>query len=261
MAGNEIEVCRFLFSNIENIDLKHIGQVREIGAPLLNEHGYLPVQTLDDLLKISTEDARKKADVYLNGVGVSIKQLGGSFAYNRLQRANIIEVYSILGFSSPESKLNQIDEEVYKFHQGLLTSRNRPWEDLFSEQDFKDLLNFLMMRGSPNLGMSNHPAAFILEAPATDLSCSNIQVYSFSEYFDIHKQKLKIAIRRQWVGQDSNSEHSRALSLTKKISNAPWVFNDIAGQPKLSARGRRWREDFPEAEKKTVYFLMIEKLK
>jgi hypothetical protein len=261
MPGNEIEVCKFLFSNIGNLNLEHIGQLREIGAPLPNNQAYLPVQTLDELLRISTEDARKKADVYLNGMGVSIKQLGGSFAYNRLQRANIIEVYSLLGFSNPESKLNQIDEEVSNFHKGLLTSRNRPWEDLFSEQDFKNLLIFLMMRGSPNFGMSNHPAALILEAPNTILSCNNIQVYSFDEYFDIYKRKFKIAIRRQWVGQDSNSEHSRALSLAKKIGNAPWVFNDIAGQPKLSTRGRKWREDFPENEKKTVYFLMIEKLK
>lgn len=53
------------------------------------------MQNLDELIKISTTDSRKKADVYLNGIGVSIKQAGGSFAYNRLQRANIIAVYSI----------------------------------------------------------------------------------------------------------------------------------------------------------------------
>jgi hypothetical protein len=33
------------------------------------------------------------------------------------------------------------------------------------------------------------------------------------------------------------------------------VFPDIAGQPTM------WREDFPENERKTVYFLMLEKLK
>lgn len=219
------------------------------------------MQNLDELIKISTTDSRKKADVYLNGIGVSIKQAGGSFAYNRLQRANIIDVYSMLGFSNPDLKLTQIDEEVYKFHQGLLTNRNRPWEDLFSEQDFNYLLKFLMMKCCPNLGISNHPAALILQAPASDLNCNDIQVFTFDEYFDTHKQKLKIAIRRQWVGQDSNSEHARALSLAKKSDNSSWVFNNIAGQPNLSTRGRRWREDFPESERKTVYFLMIEKLK
>jgi hypothetical protein len=108
MAGNEIEVCKFLFSNIGSINLKHIGILEEIGAPLPNNRGYLPVKSLEDLLKISTTDSRKKADIYLNGIGVSIKQAGGSFLYNRLQRANIIDVYSMLRFSSPDLKLTQI---------------------------------------------------------------------------------------------------------------------------------------------------------
>lgn len=41
MAGNEIEVCTFLFSNIGNLNLKHIGKLQEIGAPFPNTQGYI----------------------------------------------------------------------------------------------------------------------------------------------------------------------------------------------------------------------------
>ncbi len=261
MAGNEIEVCIFLFSSIGNIHLKHIGQLREIGAPLPKKQGYLSVQTLDDLIKIYTEDSRKKAAIYLNGIGVSIKQIGGSNLFNRLQRAKIIDVFSSLGFSSPQTKVTQLDREVYKFHECLLASRNCSWQDFFTKSDFQELLKFLMMKASPIQGISKHPAELILEAPQFGLTQHNIQVYSFDEYFHTYKHKIVIAIRRQWVGQDSESEHKRALGISKKPGNSPWVFDNVAGQPRLSTRERRWREDYPESERITVHFLMIEKLK
>jgi hypothetical protein len=72
-----------------SISLKHIDLLVEIGIPLNNRPGYRPAQSLDDISEILTTDSRKKADVYLNSRGVSIKQAGGSFAFNRLQRANI----------------------------------------------------------------------------------------------------------------------------------------------------------------------------
>ena len=258
MAGNELDVCKFLLSNIGILNLKHIGKLWEIGAPSNNTQGFVIVQTLNDLSKILTSDSRKKADVYLNRIGVSIKQSGGSVAYNRLQRASILNVYSMLGFERPDIKITQIDEEVYKFHQGLLTSRNRPWAYFFSEADFKKLLNFFMLIGSANYGISPHPARFILEAPALNLSQENLNIYSFDEYFDRYKEKFSIAIRRQWIGQLSQSEHSRALSMASKIENLPWVFTDIVGKPRGDMN---WREDFPISQRRTVYFLMIEKAK
>lgn len=256
MAGNEKAICEFLYSHMGSISLKHIGLLVEIGIPLSNRLGYRPAQSLDDISEILTTDSRKKADVYLNSKGVSIKQAGGSFAFNRLQRANILEVYSNLGFTSPQSKLTQMDREVKKFHDGLLPRRNLPWQEFLSENNFKTLLNYLMMLGSPNLGKSMHPADFILEAPATNISISNIQVYSFDEYFDTHKEKFQIAIRRQWVGQASNSEHQRALGLSSKPDNLPWVFNEVVGIPRVG-----WRDEVYEVDRKTVYFLMIEKKK
>ncbi|MFP4119814.1 hypothetical protein [Coleofasciculus sp.] len=256
MAVNEKAICEFLFSNIGHINLKHIGILQKIGIPDKNYHGYRLAESLSDISTLSTTDSRKKADIYLNSKGVSLKQAGSSFSFNRLQRANLIQVYSRLGLAAPQTILTQLDQEIHRFHQGLLSSRDRPWHNFFSENDFKTLLKFLMMLGSPNLGMSQHPAELILEAPATQISRDTIKIYSFDEYFNCYKERLHIAIRRQWIGQTSKSEHGRAISLAKKPDNVPWVFDDVVGTP----RGG-WRNDIDEADRKTVYFLMIEKKK
>lgn len=129
-----------------------------------------------------------------------------------------------------------------------------------AEQEFKQLLEFLMMKGSPNFGFSEYPAQYILEAPKKDINQNNINLYSFNEYFDLYKNKLSIAIRRQWVGQASESEHKRAFGLAKKLDNFPWVFDEVVGEPKIHKTTRkRWKDDFPINKRKTVYFLMIEK--
>lgn len=254
MAGNEINLINYLFKNMDQIALSHLGLVREIGAP--TALGYSRVNNLGELLTIKSEDARKKADVYINGYGVSIKQTGGSFSFNRLQRANLQEVFTNLGFGNPQRTLQRTDEEVWNYHKGLVPLRNRPWNIFFSEVEFKSILEFLMLKGSPNYGISNHPADLILEAPATSFRSSNINVYTFDEYFNTHKNKFMIAIRRQWVGQASKSENGRACSLAKKAENLPWVFNNVVGEPRTG-----WSKEFDTSQRKTVYFLMIEKIK
>jgi hypothetical protein len=260
MPGNEIEVCRFLFLNRGRIQLNHIGWVQDLATPVVGNDRYLLLQSLDDLSQISTSHAGKKADVYINGRGISIKQSGGSFAFNRLQRANLFEMHTSLGLVEPRTIIANIDQAVQRFHQGLLISRSQPWQNFFSEQDFKALMLFLMLKGSPNQGLSNHPAEFILEAAKTISSNTDLTLYSFDEYFEQYKLKFKVALRRQWVGQESDSEHSRALGLSRKIENEPWVFDTIVGQPKPHQKTqRRWRENFPESDRRTVYFLMIEK--
>ncbi len=262
MAGNELEISRYLLVNKGQIHLNHIGRVEDVAAPIIGSDRYISLQTLDDLSRISTAHSGKKADVYLNGQGISLKQSGGSFAFNRLQRANLSEVHTSLGLTHPEVIIANLDREVQRFHRGLLLSRNQPWKNFFSEEDFKTLMIFLMLKGSPNQGLSDHPAEFILEAAKTVNSNSDLALYSFDEYFERYKLKFEVAIRRQWIGQESDSEHSRALGISRKLENAPWVFDDVVGQPKPhKITQRRWRRDFPESERRTVYFLMIEKKK
>ncbi|VEP12114.1 conserved hypothetical protein [Hyella patelloides LEGE 07179] len=254
MAGNELKICKFVLAHLGNLNLKHIGVIKEIATPIKQSSDLKIIKSEDDLSTVSTQDSWKKADIYLNRSGVSIKQIGGSFAFNRLQRANIVNLYQQLEFTDIENKLTLIAQDIKRFHQGLLNSRNVPWQNYLSELDFKELLKFLMLTGSPNQGISSHPAQYILEAPSSDINQNNISLYSFDEYFELYKSNLSIAIRRQWIGQNSNSEHKRALSLAKKVNNSPWVFNEVVGQPRSG-----WRDNFPKEERKTVYFLMIEK--
>jgi hypothetical protein len=262
MAGNEIEVCRFLFSNINQIHLNHIGRVTEVAAPISGSDRYIAIQCLEDFSQISTSHSDKKADIYLNGRGVSIKQMGGSFPFNRLQRKNLFALYTTLSFAHPETIIAKIDEEVHKFHQGLLTQRNQPWQTFFLERDFKTLMRFLMLEASPNLGLSKHPAEFILEASRKITHQNDLKLYFFDEYFEQYKQKFQISIRRQWVGQESDSEHQRAIGIASHPDNSHWVFDDVAGQPKIHrTTKKRWRDGVPATDRKTVYFLMIEKKK
>ncbi len=249
MAGNELNVCRFLVMNLSSIRLSHLGRIDEIRDP---DGGIISSQ--DEINKISTQSSRKKADIYINGKGVSIKQTGGSVAFNRLQRANIAGIFELLQFTGIDRLISKLDKAVNSFHLGHLDRRNRCWADFFLENQFRSLLEFLMMKGSPNVGLSNAPAEFILEAPHSEISLENINVYTFEEYFSKYKSQFKIALRRQWVGQKSNSEHNRALSLLKKAGNAPWIYHDVSGCPRTG-----WRVNFPAEQRKTVYFLMIEK--
>lgn len=261
MAGNEIEVCRFLILNSGKVHLNHIGLVEAIAGPKKGADRYTLLQSVEDLHLISTSDSKKKADIYLNDRGISIKQSGGSFPFNRLERANLLEVYTYWGLTDPEGIISNIDQAVSKFHQGLL-KRSQPWENFFSEPDFKTLTQSLMLKYSPKYGLSNHPAEFILEAPQIINRADELLLWSFDEYFEQYKSKLKVAIRRQWVGQESDSEHRRALSISSKTDNLPWVFDDVVGQPRLhQVTRKRWRDEVAESDRKTVYFLMIEKKK
>ncbi|MBT3690448.1 hypothetical protein HOE31_04795 [bacterium] len=254
MPGNELIIVEYLLNNLGNIELPLLGIISEIGSPK-NGPDYTILSRTTDIGQVISEDAKKKADIYLNGKGISLKQSGSSFSYNRLQRADLKNVYEMLNFNNIPNKLSQIDDEVSAFHNGQLDRRDRPWRNFFVEADFKALLNFLMMKGSPNNGISEHPAEFILEAPIIINSLDDIKVFTFDNYFNHYKDKFVVSIRRQWIGQDSRSEHARALGLSKKEGNLPWVFDNVVGQPRSG-----WKNDWNENDRKTVYFLMLTKL-
>lgn len=260
MAGNEIEITKYLLNNLGTVKLNHLGLVINVGAPT-SKGGFTNVSSLEELALISTEDAAKKADIYINGRGVSLKQSGMSFSFNRLQRAELLDVFKTVGFACPDEKLLRIDKEIDDFHNGLIQKRSRPWQNLFDEVDFKRLVKFLMTEGSPNLGYSSHPAEFILEAPKSGITQQKIIVYNFDEYFEMFKQNLFVALRRQWIGQSSNSEHRRAIGLARKDGNRKWVYDTISGSPRVSkTTGTKWRDDVPESERKTVYIIFVEKI-
>lgn len=255
MPGNEKEIAKYLVANKGKASLRHLGVITSVGAPKSLIAGCKEISNAKDVdACLASEDSRKKADIYINGEGISLKQKGATFSYNRLQRANLLEVFKLLNFADPEATLRRIDKEVTMFHSNQLDRRNRPWQDLFSEDEFKSLTKFLMMDSAPNVGYSLHPARFILEAPANGISEDEVDVFTFDEYFNKYRDNFKIAIRRQWVGQSSNSEHNRSVGLVRKPENAPWIFDTVVGAPRTG-----WRAGFPVKSRKTVYFLMIEK--
>jgi hypothetical protein len=257
MPGNEKEIAKYLVKNKGKVSLRHLGVVTSIGAPNRRVAGFKELVRANDIDEyLSSGDSHKKADIYINGHGVSLKQKGATFSYNRLQRANLLEVFKLLNFANPEATLKRIDKEVEMFQGNQLDRRNRSWQDLFSEDEFKTLTKFLMMDSAPNVGYSLHPAKFILEAPAKSILEGTIDVFTFDEYFSKYRNNFKIAIRRQWIGQGSDSEHNRSVGLARKPENAPWVFNNVVGVPRSG-----WRPSFPISNRKTVYFLMIEKEK
>lgn len=257
MAGNELEVVKYLINNLGSVSLNHLGLVKHLGAPRKNEEGFTLLTNEQDLNLVSTSDRKKKADIYINGFGVSLKQEGGNFSFNRLQRKSLEPVFNLLSFDNIKNKIEKLDQEVKKFHENNQEEkRNVTWSVFFTEKEFYQLTELLMMKYSPADAYSQHPAALMLVASKEISKPSDINVFTFEEYFHLKKNNLKISIRRQWIGQDSVSEHNRAVGMAKVLENAPWVFNKVAGKPKTG-----WRAGFPESDKKTVYFLMIEEEK
>jgi hypothetical protein len=171
----------------------------------------------------------------------------------------MLKLFNFLELKNPQEMLDKIDKEVDNFHAELIFGRSRLWNNIFVENDFKTLVKFLMMTGSPR-GESKHKAEYILEAPKRIRNVGDIDVYTFEEYFEKYKNSIFIGVRRQWIGQASKSEHSRAFGLAKKIDNKKWVYDDIKGTPdKHPETGLIWKPDWHEAKRKTVYMIFIEK--
>lgn len=250
MPGNERLVVKYIIEHKNSLKLNHIGVINKIQNPS-SDGRLIDISTVDSL---RTEDSSKKADIYLNKKGVSIKQSGSSFLYNRLQRSEMLRVFQMLGFSNPASILKKMDDLINQFHNGHFESRDRHWSEAFDKDEFVQLLEYLMMKGSPNLGTSSHPAEFILTAPGANISASTIFVETFCEYFKKYSDVIYISLRRQWIGQLSNSEHQRALSLARKQGNAPWVYTNIVGSPRT---GWRNNTEFPISNRRTVYMTFI----
>ena len=247
--GNEVEVVDYLIRNKGLLHLKHLGLVNKIENP--GQNGELIEISSTEILR--TEAAGKKADIYINGQGVSIKQAGDTFLFNRLQRAEMLEVFSSRRLTNPTSNLAKIDKLIINFHEGRC-SRDRHFTEAFNTNDFYQLLKYLMMQGSPNLGKSDYPANYILTAPSCNINSTNISCLTFDEYFKLYSSNIFISLRRQWVGQSSSTEHTRATGLAAKSENLPWVFKTISGNPRTG-----WLSEtvFPKSSRKTVYMTFI----
>ncbi|WP_238917707.1 hypothetical protein [Clostridium sp. YIM B02555] len=255
MAGNEKQLCTFLFKNLNKISLNHLGQITSLSNPQNNAGQPIPITTFEELNAIKPDSSSKKADIYINNIGVSLKQHPSCNLFNRLQRSELPVLLKTLKIDNSDKIISKFDYAIHQLHNGQIRGRNRSWNDFLSEDNFKIILKYLMMTGSPNIGNSMYPASLILEGPKDLTSTIDISVFTFDEFFHKYKDKIKIAIRRSWYGQASDTEHNRASGLMSKPGNERWVFNTISGKP------RGWRDSIPPNKRKTVYYCMIEKVK
>jgi len=247
VPGNEKNVVKFLLRNKLSICLEHIGEILSIKSPISG--GQMQemhsVQDIEDFVDENSKN--KKADIYINDKGVSIKQTGGSKAANKFQRKSAIFIFNTLNIQNPYENLLKIDEAVKSFHEGKI-KRDINWQDFFLEEDFKLLMKHLMMLGDQKK-ISDFPADLILTSPKIP-TISDFKTYTFDEYFEAKKDITAISIRRVWPSQRSKSESDRAKSIAKVEGNFPWVFDNIAGTADSG-----FKED--SDDKRTVYYLDI----
>ena len=249
--GNERETLEFLVRNIGLIVLPKIGLLKDVSVPSKNGE-LVSIKKPKDLQRFSSSDGRKKADFYLNGYGVSHKQMGSSQLANRLQRHSLLAFLNLLGIRDAKKVSNKMDELVKSVHYHQ-TNRNKNWEQCFNLIDFKKMLRYLMTQGSQNNGLSENKVDIILTSSKVIEGVEDIKLYTFQEYFKEFAHKIKIAIRRCWRGQFSNSEHRRAISLGRKEGNRQWIFDNVVGEPKSG-----WNPNFPRRGRNTAYYFSIE---
>lgn len=249
MPGNEKDVLKFLLENKNKINLNHFNSIKSIKIPHRNKLFELNSINFDDFF---SDDARKKADVFINDKGCSIKEVA-SVLYNRIQRKDIDNFFGNFFTKKrvKEMKL-ELDKKVKKIHsQSHIQSFN--FLEIMAENEFKQILYYLMFKGSPNYGETNAPAQFILEAKKILRSPNDLKVYTFEEYFKKNKNEIFLRFRNSKFGQKSETEHNRARSHLSFEENLPWCFNSIKGSP------QGWRTNIDEKDRKQVYYLMIEK--
>lgn len=258
MPGNEKKTIKFILQNKRKIELKYIGKIKTVKVPYKNN---IITATSQNIEKFKSDDSSKKADIYLNDIGISLKQDGGSFAFNRIQRKFLPNFLSkILNFDNAEEIIKKIDVQIQSFHKKNddEISSFSPLEVMKREQ-FNILLKYLMLEGSPK-EKSKFPAKYILNSKKRISLLGDLKIFSFEDYLNEFSLSHVLRMRRSWYGQESESEHKRAKGLLKTVDNKPWCFDNVSGLPNAHLKtNKRWRDDVPEAERKTCYYLMIEK--
>ena len=254
MPGNESEVLKFILSNKNHIRLNGIDKIKTIKVP--KEGSFLELKSLEDLSKVDSSDSTKKADFYINDVGISIKQEGSSPLYNKAQRKHLKDFFNFFFKENISSMIiNNLDKEVKQYHLNRRL-RDIRFSEIMSEDKFKKVLKYLMLDGNADLKNNDFKAKLILVSKKKPNKIDDLNFMNFDKFFLRYKSLLVFALRRTWVGQLSKHEHSRALSISKVSENQKWVFNEVSGKPRAK-KGKLWRDDFDQNARKTVYYLNI----
>lgn len=227
--GYEEQVISWLEENKGKIILPHIG-------------------VLTKLERIGKSNSNlKKADVKLNGVAVSLKDVQGSFLYNKASRSDLLKILS-------SSDITWFDQQVQNIHCHN-QKRNVRWQEGLKRDRFERLLRMLVMDMNLKIGISEYPAVYLLTHPKKIENIIDICVYDFDEFFEMFAENwITFAFKRHWPGQNDKSESLRAKRIMNEPDSLPWVFHGISGDgPKA------WADDAPPInERKTCFTCSIE---
>jgi hypothetical protein len=256
MPGNEKEVIEFIVNNRSQLNFPIIGAINKIEIP--RENRLEEITNIKQLHNFYSDDAHKKADVFINDKGISIKQSGGAPLYNKAQRKFLIKFFNYFFDVKISNKLiKKLDNKVKEFHQNII-NRDINFLDIMDENQFKKILKYLMLEGSAQLIKSKFTAELILIASDKPRLKEDIKIYNFIDYYNEYKSNLVLAIRRIWIGQRSDSEHGRAKSIFSKEENKPWCFDDVSGKPRTHRLyGTKWRDDVLPKNRKTIYYVNV----
>lgn len=236
--GQEDRVIEWLKANVGKITLSHIGVLKEV-----QEIGKM-------------NDNRKKGDVYLNGLSVSLKDVESSFLHNRIHRKDLIEHFKL--------NIDWFDNHVRQIHEKNLP-RNVKWQGSMILDDarrdakkFKAMLRELMLSRNPKQGISDYPAEYILTHPRKVENAMDISLFNFDEFFDLFAENwISYAFKRCWYGQGKDggdtSEHDRAKRILSDRLDRLWSFEGVSGKGP-----NNWRSDIPPEERKTCFTCSIE---
>ena len=254
MPGNENHVIKFLFDNKNYLKINHINKVKSIKIPKKGK--LIEIKNLKDIEKNSSSDSSKKADIYLNDIGISIKEVNGN-PYNKLYRKDLNFINTFVKDDKITNDIiDKIENRLKLIHRNDL-KRDVVWKDLIDKKYFKPLLEYLMLFGKP-FKKNEFPAKYILVCKKKVFSNEDLKLLTFNEYFDLYENRLSFAFRRVWYGMTSD-EHRRAKNICFEHKNSSnWCFKTIIGKPRKRKDGKSiWRSDISSSERRTAYYINI----
>ena len=124
------------------MNLSHIGKIDKIEIPKKDK--LIQINRVEEIEKNSSSDSSKKADVYLNSQGISIKE-NGSKLYNKLYRKDLNFINKFINDKkTTKTVIQKIDNKLKQIHTKSL-KRDVMWSDLIEEKYFKPILKYLMI--------------------------------------------------------------------------------------------------------------------
>lgn len=161
-------------------------------------YDYYKLKTFAEPLGISKSGGRSKSDVYINGIGYSVKYMSGA-------PPAIINHTPRPGFETACNHSNvdikNLDDIISEYWE--LRESKKIGEDIGNSNDIspfknhkdylRDILNYFLFDGS-GIGLANHRAEYILDY-GNPLDTNTWKVYSKDNFIDIFWDRMIFSIR------------------------------------------------------------------